>query len=436
MTKRTFLQLLVTIFLCSAARAQQKASPEKLAPPGELEARLKRFFADKRQLAAALVKQTNEPMAPEIQDFLDAGVNGDWKTVAQNYWDSSVVGQTVRECYGAYEQFIQGEEKYVTLFAREILDSMPRGSIYFGGTEEGRCLPAAFCKSHSKGDPVFVITQSVLVDNVYLKYLRAMYGDRITTPTEEDSKKALQAYTAEVEQRQKAGKLRPGEQFKDENGNLAGAMTAIEISARLTRMMFESNPHQEFFIEESFPLEWTYSHLAPHGLILKLHRQPLKELPPETVRNNREYWTRFTDDALGKWLQTDTPVQVVCEFASQVFASKELASFKGDPKFVRNDHVCKIFAKLRSSQAGVYMWRIHNSASSQEKQRMGKEADFALRQAFALCPQSPETVSRYVNLLLQEGRKNEALLVAKTAAKLEPGNEGFATWVRSLEKMK
>src|SRR5207247_1627963 len=124
----------------------------------------------------------------------------------------------------------------------------------------------------------------------------------------------------------------------------------------------------------------------------KLHREPLKELPAETVRKDREYWIRFTDAALGKWLNPETTVQVVCEFATEVFASKQLGAFKGDPKFVRNDYACKAFSKLRSSQAGIYAWRVNTSASAEDKQRMGSEAEFAFRQAFALCPDSPDTV--------------------------------------------
>src|SRR5438552_2439617 len=193
MNKRTFLELLAAFLICPVpGRAQRKVSTSKLAPPAGLEGRLKQLFADKHQQAAALAKQLNEPMATEIREFFEAGEKGDWKRVAENYWDSSVVGQTVRECYGAYEEFVQGEEQYVTLFGREILDSMPRGSIYFGGTDPGRWLPTAFCKSHAGADPVFVLTQSGLVDPVYLKYLVAMYGDRIATPTAENLEKASQ----------------------------------------------------------------------------------------------------------------------------------------------------------------------------------------------------------------------------------------------------
>ena len=49
---------------------------------------------------------------------------------------------------------------------------------------------------------------------------------------------------------------------------------------------------------------------------------------------------------------------------------------------------------------------------------MNDAADFAFRQAWALCPYSQETVYRYVNLLMSEGRIANALLVAETAAKM------------------
>ena len=50
---------------------------------------------------------------------------------------------------------------------------------------------------------------------------------------------------------------------------------------------------------------------------------------------------------------------------------------------------------------------------------MLKEADFAFRQAFVLCPRSPEVVFRYVNLLAQQKQVDEAILLVEAAVKLE-----------------
>jgi hypothetical protein len=48
---------------------------------------------------------------------------------------------------------------------------------------------------------------------------------------------------------------------------------------------------------------------------------------------------------------------------------------------------------------------------------MNDEADFAFRQAWALCPYSPDAVFPYINLLLSQNRISDALLVAETTAK-------------------
>ena len=82
-----------------------------------------------------------------------------------------------------------------------------------------------------------------------------------------------------------------------------------------------------------------------------------------------------------------------------------------------------MFSKLRCSIAGLYAWRLKQAADASEKERMAREADFAFRQAWALCPYSPEAVFRYVNFLLAQDRSADALLVAETAAQM-PANQG------------
>jgi tetratricopeptide (TPR) repeat protein len=127
--------------------------------------------------------------------------------------------------------------------------------------------------------------------------------------------------------------------------------------------------------------------------------------------------------------------------------------FKGDPRFVRDDQAQKSFSKLRSSiGASIYAWRANDIAqklmnpqgrSPQElqqlqivHQRMIKEADFAFRQAFAFCPYSPEAVFHYVNLLVNSGRADDALLIAETCHKLDPYNGQMAGLVEQLRGFK
>jgi hypothetical protein len=57
---------------------------------------------------------------------------------------------------------------------------------------------------------------------------------------------------------------------------------------------------------------------------------------------------------------------------------------------------------------------------------MAREADFASRQAWALCPDSNEAVFRYVALLMGQKRVADALSVVETAAQMPSvqGQEG------------
>ena len=85
-----------------------------------------------------------------------------------------------------------------------------------------------------------------------------------------------------------------------------------------------------------------------------------------------------------------------------------------------------MFSKLRSSLAGLYAWRMQHATGAAEKDRMAREADFAFRQAWALCPDSAEAVFRYVALLMGQKRGADALLVVETAAEMPAmqGQEG------------
>ena len=54
---------------------------------------------------------------------------------------------------------------------------------------------------------------------------------------------------------------------------------------------------------------------------------------------------------------------------------------------------------------------------------MAREAVFAFRQTWVLCPDSTEAVFRYVALLMEQKRVVDALLVAETAAQM-PAMQG------------
>lgn len=63
------------------------------------------------------------------------------------------VRPTMQETYIALEYYTQAQPKYATAFGRDIVASIPAGSIYFGGTVPGRGLVTALCKSHAEAAP-------------------------------------------------------------------------------------------------------------------------------------------------------------------------------------------------------------------------------------------------------------------------------------------
>ena len=115
------------------------------------------------------------------------GTNATIESLRTAYW------RPVLELCLAYDHVVNCEPKYTAILADGIINSIPAGSIYFGGTDPGRGVPTAFCKSHADADPFFTLTQNALADGTYLEYLRAMYGGRIYIPTGEDSQSVFRS---------------------------------------------------------------------------------------------------------------------------------------------------------------------------------------------------------------------------------------------------
>ena len=406
----------------------------------EVVAQLKSFVAEKEEQANA---STNK-MPGDFRRFFAAADRGDWLVVSNMFYGlgrrnghfegvgkpewqlRGTPWQAVAEIWGGFAAFGEGDEKYSAAYASDIIDSIPPGSVYFGGTDPGRFLITAMCKSQVNADPFFVLTQNALADGTYLDYLRSMYGDKIYIPTSEDSQKCFEDYMEDVQKRMQKHQLMPGEDVKtDANGKiqLSGQVAVMNINGLLVKTIFDKNPDHEFYIEESFPFDWMYPYLEPHGLIMKINRQPPASLSEDVVSQDHDYWAKLVHPMIGDWLNGDTPVEEVAAFAKKIFEKQDFNGFTGDPRFIQNAYSHRMFSKLRSSQAGLYAWRLKRAADAAEKQRLTREADFAFRQAWVLCPYSPEAVFRYVNFLIEQKRVADALVVAETAAQM-PSMQG------------
>ena len=244
------------------------------------------------------------------------------------------------------------------------------------------------------------------------------------------------------EQRQ----VKPGEDVHVDAGGhvqVSGQVAVMAINGLLTKIIFDHNPTNEFFVEESFPLDWMFPNLTPFGVIMKINREPLPALSKEILERDHEFWAKYSERLIGNWITYDTKVKEITDFAERVYMHHDFTGFKGDLKFIRDDQGQKAFSKLRSSIAGIYAWRLGQPpsggvmpmqyiATGTNRADVEKEADFAFKQAFAFCPYSPEAVYRYVQLLVNMHRVPDALLVAETAQKLDPYNGQFAYLINNL----
>jgi hypothetical protein len=444
--------MILGIGLVVVGCARKKSTGWESIKNPEVVAQLKSFVAEKEAQANAATNAA----APGFAPFFAAAEKGDWLAVSNAFQDfrqhagqyehsgktdvrlRGTAWQAVVETWGVFDAFGEGAEKYSAAYGNDIIESIPPGSIYFGGTDPGRFLITGMEKSQVNADPFFLLTQNALADSAYLDYLRSMYGGKIYIPTATDSEKAFQDYTEDVQKRKQNNQLKTGEEVKVDAATgrvqVSGQVAVMEINGLLTKIIFDKNTNQEFYVEESFPLDWMYPHFEPHGLIFKINRQPLTTLSDEIVQNDHDYWTKTVTPMIGGWLNSDTTVKEVAAFAEKVFVRHDFSGFTGDPRFVQNAYSHKMFSKERSSIGGLYAWRALHTTDKSERKRMNDEADFAFRQAWALCPYSPEAVFRYVNLLMSESRFSDALLVAGTAAKMPEMKGRDGDQIRGLVK--
>ena len=449
--------IMIAIFVlgCSKkALTPQAPTPLDQSP---VSGQLRHFIAEKKAQATAAAKAKGQELLPETKTLFAAAEKGDWLTVSNVFNDLRVRAtqfngdgpmdkrlhgtewETVKETFGAFNYLASdvAMDKYSVAIGQDIIHSIPPGSIYFAGGDPGRWTVTALQASHVNGDPFFTLSQNCLTDSTYLDYARSMYGTKIYIPTTNDWQQCVSDYTEDTRRRlfhdrkfpNEPKQIRPGE---DISTNSAGHLqpnshlSVMSINGLLSKVIFDHETNREFYVVESVPLDWMYPHLEPHGLLMKISREPLAELPDEMIRQDHEFWTARVAPVIGDWLTYDTSVQEICAFAQKVYLKHDFTGFKGDPRFVSDDWP-QWMSQLRSAIAGIYMWRIGLSGSGvpvppeylsktdANRQRMIREADFACRQAFALNPDSPEAVFRYVSFLVNQKRTTDAIALAEAA---------------------
>ena len=330
---------------------------------------LTEFAQQKHRQTVDLAARLHLDVPAEATEFFKAAEAGDWIATSNCFERirpsagpavpslQNTLFIPIHETFGACDEFRRWDPAMRQLFADSILHSLPAGGIFFAGSGSGRFLVTAF-RDVAKSPDILVVPQKMLADSIYRDYLRLVYGDRLSWPAETNIHAAV------------ASAFQPGPHQQL-------IMTTIEI---VSEMVFRNNgAGHEFYVQEGMVITWMYPYLEPHGLILKLDKEPLARLDPAVVARDREFW-----DALTK---------------------KMLA----DPRFLGDDWARKAYAKLRSAIGGVYAYR-----------HLTQDAEAAYRQAIELCPAHPEANFRLAQLYVELGRFDDALAVLDRLQKLDP----------------
>ncbi len=270
--------------------------------------------------------------------------------------------------------------------------------------------------------------------------------NEIYIPSPEDSQTCFNEYYADVQRRMQIGQLQPGEEVSvspDGKMQVSGQVAVMMINGLLCKVIFDRNPTNEFYVEESFPLPWMYPYETPFSVIMKINRDPLPELSTDILNRDHKFWTDYSQRLCGNWITYDTSIAEITNFVQRTYLENNYKGFTGDPRFVRDEDAQKAFSKLRSSQAGMYAWRCalpedspYHQKTAASQDALVRETDFAFKQAFAFCPYSPEAVFRYVQFLMQYNRIDDALAVATTCLKLDPYNDSVIGLIKNLQEYK
>ena len=415
-----------------------------------------RFISAKSNQVYLASRDSTTPVPPEVWRVFAAASAADWNSLSNllqavqtNYHNSAThalapeVWYRVQEVGGFGELIASNNLKFVRLFADEVFKVVPAGSIYFGGTDPGRFAITALSRSQEEGKPFFTLTQNQLVDSNYLKYVRGLYRQQIKLPDDTALKDAFEQYLADAQRRfehdqhfpKEPKQVAPGESIRTVNGRVevSGQTAVMAINAILARDIFRANPEHEFYIEESFVLDWMYPYLEPAGPILRLRHAAQEALFGEAIRNDREYWQRLTRRLIGQEVHDETDLAEICAAAEQLVGKPK--DFQGDPEFLRDEGGRKAFSKLRSSISGLYSWRAAHAKSTSERRQMEREAELACKQAYLFYPQSPETAWRYAMLLIHEHRLEDAQKFLAAARKLNPDEESLKSLARYAGQM-
>ena len=277
------------------------------------------------------------------------------------------------------------------MYGHDMLVDLPKDSFVFGGTDPGRFVPTYMVFGESfektKRDPAFdrrdlyIVTQNALADTFYNRYIRSHYTaerpttfswvekllgrdktypeERMTFPHREDIIGLFETLMRQYQQN-------PGTIPNPQTDPVALNSAVAEWIFLRNRDKKDGTP-RHFYVEESFPMQWSYPYAIPHGLCYEIAHDKMDALPPGTAEKDLAWW----DDYIRK--------------------------LEAVPGFRDDDLAMHSFAKLRNTGGNIYSFRNMNDA-----------AERAYKQALYMWPANTETTSNLVNLYTRLGRYKDA----------------------------
>ncbi len=287
-------------------------------------------------------------------------------------------------------------------YGHEMLADLPPNSVIFGGTDPGRFIPTYLILGESpqrpgvKRDPDFdrrdltILTQNALADRHYLAYVRDHYAPSRPAPRNAFDRWLGRgtAYPGKPLTLPTLSELRETTRIATEEGQARSPQPSpVELAedavASVSQWIFERNKDDRtFYVEESFPLRWSYPHAVPEGLVYRLDPEPLDELPADIIANDREFWTDKT------------------------------AALLADPHYRRDFDAQRAYSELRVTGGHLYEFR-----------NLPDEAEFAFRQALELFPTNLDALRGLTRILWARGDYAGPIAHFDTAIPLDPHND-------------
>ncbi|MBX3732690.1 MAG: tetratricopeptide repeat protein [Verrucomicrobiae bacterium] len=398
----------------SGMGVRQPTAPQREPESDEIEVakRVRAFVQSRLDLADAMARRHGIEVSAEFREFFGLASTGSWEDVEAAYAElmkqrgssegsdaMTLIWQPVLETFGVLEVAHRWPAAALLEYGREVLDQAPPGGVVLGGTDPGRFIPTLM--NATDGEARVVLTQNTLADASYLDYLQFLHGDRLHLPSQDDSRRAFQAYIADAMQRfehdrgspQDARQIRPGEQIEvhpDGRVHVGGQAAVMAINEALVSRLIDLNPDLPFFMEESFPLPSLRSDAVPSGPLIQLGGGD--GLDADHARNSVDYWISRAGSLLDDPAVVDAPV-VRDSWANLALAQGSLLQDRG----------------------------------------LGSEAEAIYRVARDLSPGYPDVVLRHLELLTSQGRWNDATRLVESAIRAAPENVQFQELLHQVQ---